>query len=225
MASAERSRLDKQARAASPAADSPSITPVFPLLLLETMRDRDRPGEVLEEEDISVSMPRRLGLSEVVRRQIQHFQVEVRQRRLQRPAQVEDLIRLVVRRPDAEEIFAAAGQRVAQHAWEQRSSTFRRTVRFMPGPIARITAQRATRRLFKQLAGGSKVTVNRWPAELRIRDSLTARADPAGGACAFYGGVYAEVLRAYTGREYRILHPECEARNGSVCVWTVEVAS
>ena len=225
MASAERSRSDSQGRASSAAANTPSITPVFPLLLLETMRDRDRPGEVLEDEDISVSMPRRLGLSEVVRRQIQHFQGEVRQRRLQRPPQVEDLIRLVVRRPDAEEIFAEAGQRVARNAWRQRSAAFRRTVRFMPGPIARISAQRAARRLFKQLAGGSKVTVNRWPAELRIRDSLTSRADPVGVACAFYGGAYAEVLREYTGREYRILHPECEAKNGAVCVWSVEVAS
>jgi predicted hydrocarbon binding protein len=189
------------------------------------MRDRDRPGEVLEDEDISVSMPRRLGLSEVVRRQIQHFQTEVRQRRTQRPAQVEDLIRLVVRRPDAEEIFAEAGERVARHAWQQRAGSFRRSVRFMPGPIARIVAQRAARRLFRQLSGGSKLTVNRWPAELRIRDPLTARADPVGGACAFYGGAYAEVLREYTGREYRILHPECETRGGSTCSGTVEIAS
>ena len=225
MASAERSRSESQGGASSAAANTPSITPVFPLLLLETMRDRDRPTEVLEDEDVSVSMPRRLGLSEVVRRQIQHFQEEVRQRRLQRPPQVEDLIRLVVRRPDAEEIFAAAGQRVAQHVWGQRSSAFRRAIRFMPGPLARISAQRAARRLFRQLAGGSRVTVNRWPAELKVRDSLTARADPVGVACAFYGGAYAEVLREYTGREYRILHPECETKNGSICVWNVEIAS
>ena len=32
-------------------------------------------------------------------------------------------------------------------------------------------------------------------------------------------------LREYTGREYRILHPECEARKGSLCGWTVEIAS
>jgi predicted hydrocarbon binding protein len=223
MPSAERPRSDGQTR--PPSAAGASITPVFPLLLLEAMRERDRPGEVLQDEDISVSMPRRLGLSEVVRRQIQHFQGEVRQRRPQRAAQVEDLIRLVVRRPDAEEIFAAAGQRVAQHAWEQRAASFRRSVRFMPGPIARIVAQRAARRLFRQLTGGSRLTVNRWPAELKIKNSLTARADPMAVACAFYGGAYCEVLRAYTGREYRVLHPECEARGGSVCGWTVEVAS
>jgi predicted hydrocarbon binding protein len=95
----------------------------------------------------------------------------------------------------------------------------------MPGPIARIAAQRAARRLFRQLTGGSRLTVNRWPAELKIKSSLTARADPMAVACAFYGGTFAEVLREYTKREYRVLHPECEARGGSVCVWSVEVAS
>jgi predicted hydrocarbon binding protein len=187
------------------------------------MRDRDRPREVLEDEDITVSMPRRLGLSEVVRVQIQRFQTEVRNRRSQSAAQVEDLIRLVVRRPDAEEIFQEAGERIARHSWDQRGGGMRRMVRFMPGPVARITAQRAARRMFRQLTGGSRLTVNRWPAELKIRDSLTARADPVGVACAFYAGAYSELMRQYTGREYRVLHPECETRGESPCRWVVEV--
>ena len=199
--------------------------PIFPLLLLETMRDMDRPREVLEDEDIALSMPRRLGLSEVVRIQIQRFQEEVRQKRPQGASQVEDLVRLVVRRPDAGEIFHEAGRRVARHIWEQRATGMRRAVHFMPGPIARVAAQRAGRRLFKRLAGGSRVTMNRWPVELKIRSSLTARADPAGVACAFYSGAFAELLDQYTGRDYRVLHTECEARGGEICRWTVEVAS
>ena len=224
MASTERTTTGRQPRSAPAAAADPSITPVFPLLLLETMRDRDRPREVLEDEDISVSMPRRLGLSEVVRVQIQRFQKEVRERRAQSAAQVEDLIRLVVRRPDAEEIFQEAGERVAQHTWEQRAKGMRRLVRFMPGPIGRIAAQRAARRMFRQLAGGSRFVVGRWPAELRIHESLSARADPAGVACAFYGGAFAQLMRQYTSREYRVLHPECETRGETPCRWTVEVA-
>lgn len=225
MASPARSGSEGSSSSASSAAATPSITPVFPLLLLETMRDRDKPRELLEDEDISVSMPRRLGLSEVVRVQIQRFQEEVRQRRPQRPPQVEDLIRLVVRRPDAEEIFLEAGERVARNAWDQRAGGMRSTVRFMPGPIARITAQRAAKRMFKQLTGGSRATVNRWPAELKIKDSLTARADPGGRACAFYAGAFAELLRRYTGREYRVLHPDCETRGNGPCRWVVEISS
>ena len=225
MASTERTSSGRQLRSAPAAAAIPSITPVFPLLLLETMRDRDRPREVLEDEDISVSMPRRLGLSEVVRKQIQRFQKEVRERRPQAAPQVEDLVRLVVRRPDAEDIFHEAGERVARHAWEQRSPALRRVVRFMPGPIGRIAAQRAGRRMLRQLAGGSRFVVNRWPAELRIHDSLTARADPSGGACAFYAGAFAELMRRYTSREYRVLHPECETRGETPCRWSVEISA
>ncbi|HWK89043.1 MAG TPA: hypothetical protein VNP72_03585, partial [Longimicrobium sp.] len=78
--------------------DAPSVSPVFPLLLLETMRDMDRPEEVLEGENLAASMPRRLGLSDVVYTQIHRFREETKKKSLQTPAVVEDLIRLVIRR-------------------------------------------------------------------------------------------------------------------------------
>ena len=56
-----------RSRPAEMTSQRPSVSPVLPLLLLETMRDRDRPEEVLEEEDITLSLPRRIGLSEGVR--------------------------------------------------------------------------------------------------------------------------------------------------------------
>src|SRR5690606_13525364 len=142
-------------------------TPVFPLLLLETMRDMDRPEEVLEDEDLTSSLPRRFGLSDVVLSQIRRFQEEVRQRRMQGVGQVEDLLRLVVRRPDAERIFEEAGRRMARHAWAQRSATARRMVRFLPRPLATQTAARAARRMLRTLTGDSRFAVNRWPAEDR----------------------------------------------------------
>src|SRR5215207_6833047 len=87
-----------------------TVTPVFPLILLETMRDMDRPEEYLEGEDVAVSMPRRLGLSDVVYTQIHRFREEVKRKRMQTPAVVMDLVRLVIRRPDADEIFEEAGR-------------------------------------------------------------------------------------------------------------------
>lgn len=203
----------------------PSITPVFPLLLLETMRDRDRPEEVLEDEDVSVSLPRRLGLSDVVGVQIRRFQEEVRTNRLQSPPQVIDLMRLVVRRPDAEEIFAEAGRRMARHHWAERSATMRGMLRVMPNPIPRIAAQRAARRMFRLLRGDSHLAVGRWPVDVRLRDALTAQADPSGAACAFYSGAFAEIMELHTGRSYRVRHAECLTRGAEQCQWTIEVAS
>lgn len=204
---------------------SASITPLFPLLLLETMRDMDRPTEVLEDEDVTISLPRRLGLSDVVSVQIRRFQEEVRAKRPQAAGPVADLIRLVIRRPDAEEICEEAGRRLARYFWTQRSAAFRRAVRLLPGPLSRIAAHRASKKMFGQLAGGRPLAVGRWPAELRIERSLSAEADPGGAACAFYGGAFSELLHFYTGRDYRVRHPECETRQGGSCRWTLEVAS
>src|SRR5690606_150382 len=122
-------------------------------LLLETMRDYDRPEEVLEDEDITLSLPRRLGLSDVVRVQIHRFTEEVRQRRPQVASQVEDLFRLVIRRPDAEEIFIEAGQRIARRYWAGRSGGVQRTVPLLPNALALLWAQRAVRRMLADLVG------------------------------------------------------------------------
>lgn len=185
----------------------------------------DRPEEVLEDEDVTVSLPRRFGLSDVVSVQIRRFQEEVRTKRRQAPSQMIDLMRLVVRRPDAEAIFAEAGRRVALHHWERRAATVRGALRVLPNPIPRIAAQRAVRRMFRRLAGNSPLSVGRWPVEVRLRDALSAAADPGGAACAFYGGAFAEIMALHTGRSYRVLHPECETHGGESCLWRVEVVS
>lgn len=200
------------------------MTPVFPLLLLETMRDLDRPTEVLEDEDLAISMPRRFGLSDVVGSQIRRFTEEVRLKRQQSVAQVEDLVRLVIRRPDADEIFTEAGRRMARRVWSERNGAMRAAIRIMPRPIASVAAHRAAKRLFRTIVGGGKPAVSRRPMELRIRNSLTARSDPGGEACAFYAGALLELLETYTGRTYHVRHRACEARGEPECVWSVEVA-
>ncbi|HET8653931.1 MAG TPA: 4-vinyl reductase [Longimicrobiaceae bacterium] len=224
MASTDQPRRAKPTPAAVVSGPA-SITPLFPLLLLETMRDMDLPEEVLEDEDVSISLPRRLGLSDVIGGQIRRLQGEVRAKRPQSPAYVADLIRLVIRRPDAQRIFEEAGRRVARHFWERRAGTTRRLVRILPGPFARVAANRALRRMFQQLVGDRDFSVRRWPADLRISRSLSVEADPGGAACAIYAGAFGELLHSYTGREYRIRHHECLAHGGAACRWTVEVMS
>lgn len=219
--------LDQNTRTIAPAgpvaSDRRLITPVLPLLLLETMRDMDRPAEVLEDEDLAASLPRRFGLSDVVFVQIRRFQEEVRQKRLQRVSDVEDLVRLVVRRPDASEIFLEAGRRVARNAWRDRARAVRGGVRFLPNPLALMSANRAARKLLRRLTGASAFRAQRWPVELRIHDSLTARADASGAACSLYTGVFEETLRLYTGRAYRAHHHSCATRGGESCEWQVRL--
>jgi predicted hydrocarbon binding protein len=199
---------------------TPCVAPELPLLLLETMRDMDRPEEVLEGEEFSVSMPRRLGLSDVVFAQIGRFTDEVKRKRLQAPATVEDLIKLVIRRPDAEEIFLEAGRRLARRAWDERSSAARRFVRLLPPALAQRSAARAVDRLFRRIAGDGTLRVTRAPVAVRIDGALTVRGDEGGAACLLYAGVLAEVLHLYTGAAHAGRHDRCAARGAETCEWT-----
>ncbi|HEX8693972.1 MAG TPA: 4-vinyl reductase [Longimicrobium sp.] len=206
-------------------AGAPSVTPVFPLILLETMRDMDRPEEYLEGEDVALSMPRRLGLSDVIYTQIHRFREEVKRKRLQSAEVVADLIRLVIRRPDCDEIFEEAGRRVARHAWMERSPGFRRMVRFMPPVLAQRSARKAARRLFRQIAAEGALEITARPPGVRIRRSLTARADAGGAACAFYAGALSELMTEYMGRKHAAQHPKCETRGAEACEWVALVVS
>jgi len=185
------------------------------------MRDRDRPEEVMAEEDITLSLPRRLGLSDVVRMQISRFEEEVRLKKPQFAANVEDLFRLVIKRPDADEIFLEAGQRVAQRYWKERVRV--QSTRF-PRPIALFRAQRAGRRMFSELVGPTRVRITRKPITLKVERSLSARADPGGAACAFYSGAFGQLLELFTEGRYRVSHPVCAARNaeGGPCEWRAD---
>jgi predicted hydrocarbon binding protein len=202
---------------------TPTIAPAFPLLLLETMRDMDRPEEVLEGENLAVSLPRRLGLSDVVYLQIHKFREETKRRRLQSHATVEDLVRLVIRRPDADEIFEEAGRRVARRAWEEKRGASRFGLRLLPAGMRMGAAARGVRRLLRQIAGSAALEVSPRPLRVRLAGCLTAAADPGGAACAFYTGAIAETLTRYTGREHAVQHPHCESRRGEACEWTATV--
>lgn len=199
---------------------TPSVTPLFPLLLLETLRDMDRPEEVLEGEDLSISMPRRLGLNDVVFTQIHRFREEVKRKRLQSPATVADLIRLVIRRPDADEIFEEAGRRLAAQAWNARSAAARRMTGWTPAALRLRAARKAAARVLRQVAGEGKVRIDKRPLAVHVDRPLTVQADPGGAACQVYAGILAETLTRYTGRPHAPEHPHCLGRGGSHCEWT-----
>ena len=79
-----------------------SVIAALAVALLEATRSHDRPDEVLEDEDITISMPRRLGLSGVVETQIQRYETAVREGRRLPLDEFVNLLKLVLRRPDAE---------------------------------------------------------------------------------------------------------------------------
>jgi predicted hydrocarbon binding protein len=211
--------MPKTASARGVTQDTPCVVPTLPLELLETMRDMDRPEEVLEGEELSASMPRRLGLSDVIWLQIHRFREEVRRKRPQTPAAVEDLIRLVIRRPDADEIFMEAGRRVARRAWAEKTGVSRRALKLLPAGLRMRRARNAAERLFRRLNGPAELEVSGRPPVVRMTGAMTVRADPGGAACAVYTGVLEEIVREYTGKPHPVVHHICQARGEIVCEW------
>ena len=49
------------------------LSPGIALILLESLRELDTPPEVIEDEAFNISLPRRLGLSDVIDGQMRRY--------------------------------------------------------------------------------------------------------------------------------------------------------
>lgn len=201
------------------------VPAAVPLALLESVRAHDHPGEVLEDEDLTVSLPRRFGLSGVVENQIMRYESARRAGKSISLNEVLGLVRLVLRRPDAELILREAGVRMAEWRYARLPKYIARAYRALPLRLTLIPASRAAGRLFRDLGVGGDLKVQRSPMYVRVQQSNTARLDPAGVACALFTAALEHHLKLYTGREWNAHQPQCEAFGGSACEWRADPAS
>lgn len=197
------------------------VVAAYPLALLESVRAHEHPGEVLEEEDLTVSLPRRLGLSGVVETQIMRYESAQRAGRTVSLNEVIGLLRLVLRRPDAELIVRETGVRIADARYARLSGMLKKLYRALPLRAALIPVTRAAARLFRDLGAGSEVTVHRNPVWVRVKGSNTASLDDASVACGLFTAALEQHLAACTGRFWTVDHVQCE-RTGEVCEWRAE---
>lgn len=185
------------------------------LALLEALRDLDRPGEILDDENVSVTLPRRLGLSDVVDAQIRRYQQEVRHGRRVPESEVRDLIRLVTRRSDAERLFNQVGRSLTAAngapAWRA----------VLPERVALQMARRRIRRRLRALFGGRMVVTVRGPFGLEAASNLLLEVDPGGDACGLVTGLAQAVMETYAGISRPVLHATCKARGDGKCAWTL----
>lgn len=196
------------------------VWPVIPLALLEAVREQDRPGEILEAEDLSASLPRRLGLSGVIHTQIRRYEAAVAARTNVPIADVSSLMQLVLRRPDGESIVREAGRRVMRQRFGDQAPLqarlLRRSSRLVFGPI-----RRAARRLLRGMVGNGKPEIIGKPLVIRIVPAFTAQLGLH--ACSLYTGAIEELVRVFAGRPHGVEHHRCVARGDGECVWRVEV--
>ena len=182
------------------------------LRLLEAMRAQDVPPELLEEEDTAVTLPRRLGLSDVVDRQIRSFRKDARRGVRLSDAEIQDLFRLVIRRPDGGDIFANVGRSLAGRpggSWR----------RLLPRRMAMALARARVRRRLKSLFGRRIGGFGRGGFVIEGRSLLFIEADPGGEACALVTGLCEAAIEQATGRRAVVTHSLCQSRGDALCRW------
>jgi len=197
-----------------------TVAPELPLAILEAVRTHDRPLEVLEEEDLSASLPRRLGLTGVVEIQIRRYRDAVRRGRRIPLADVEHLLRLVLRRPDAGAILREAGYDVAHRLLRRRASRLLGHLP-LPGRVARAIARRTTLRLLQRIAGAGTVRLDGPPLTATINGAVTAMRGEHGTGCVLYAAAIEEAVHLVTGHRPDIQETACAARDGDACRWTL----
>ncbi len=189
------------------------VQAVVALRVLEVMRDRDLPVELLEDEDPTRTIPRRFGLSDVVERQIRAYQEDVRRRVKLSDGEVRDLLRLVIRRPDGPEVMHEVGRLLAGR---ERPAPW---VRMLPQRLryraARSTARKQLRRLFGRPIGGFAVA----PFAIEGRALMFIESDPGGDACYILSGFCQEILGRVLGGTAEVRHTRCQALGDELCRW------
>ncbi len=192
------------------------MAPLVALTLMEGLRTQDSPKEVLEEENTSITMPRRFGLSEVVLKQIQRLERDVKRKRRLSDSELGALFRLVIRRPDAAEVFFAVGEDLAA-----RVAPRTHFQRFVPVRLQYGLARRRTRKALRTLFGRRLGDFAPELFALEGRGLIFVRSDPGGGVCELLTGFCQQVVRNVTGGSERVVHDLCEGRDDAVCRWSM----
>lgn len=199
-----------------------AVLAALPLALLQSTRSHDRPGEVLEDEDLSASLPRRLGLSGVIESQIQRYETAARSGKRVPADEFHSLLKLVLRRPDAETILRETGARVAQRQFERVPLSWLKLLRVLPRAALLHTIARASTRLLRNVSGAPDVHVAGKPLRAQIKAPQVAFLEPAGLACTLYAAAFEEIASLYLGKKANVAHSQCATNASDCCEWRLE---
>lgn len=196
------------------------LSPGVALVLLESLRDVDTPPEVLEDEAFHLSLPRRLGLSDVIDGQMRRY-ADMRKRRRQLEAsEFLDLVRLIARRPDARMVFEAAGDRLGSEYVSRTPKAAGLARRIAPARLRRRSLLRHLSRVAESLSPGSAIQADRTAPSISVAHCLPAVADDTGSACGIITAAFTACAHGL-GESTPVLHPTCETRGDESCRWEV----
>jgi len=190
------------------------VSALVALTILEVLQASDRPLEVFEEENTAITMPRRLGLSNVVERRIRTYQEDTKKGNKISDEEFRDLVRLVVKRPDARAIFLECGARLA--------GKLPRRSRLVPRRLAMTLAKRRIRKRLRALFGRRVGGFADDGFVLEGRSLLFIQSDSGGDACSLVSGLCSATLSRSIQDPPTISHIACEAREDAYCRWGPE---
>ncbi len=151
--------------------ESPTVDPLVPLTLLETVRDADRPEEEDEAEYVPELLNKRLGMTDTVFAQIRRYgEAAQRGQRISRN-EVVALAKLVGRRPDALRLFEAAGEAMARAVYARMATFLRGSLRVLPGFLARPVARRKARAIELRYFAPALTRAFETPFDMAYRDA------------------------------------------------------
>ncbi|MDH3428163.1 MAG: hypothetical protein OEM23_06985 [Gemmatimonadota bacterium] len=197
------------------------VHPGIALALLRSLRDQDTPEESLEDETFVDSLPRRLGLNDVVNVQMRRY-ADLRDRGQSLAlSEFLDLVRLISRRPDARAIFGTAGRVLAVERFAD-SGVLRRAAR-------RLSTEKARRRKLvrsmssaaRALSPGVRLEADREPPALMLEDFALAPAGVHGNACEILTAALDVCVSEMWDADLSVQHAQCQGRGDAHCVWSL----
>jgi hypothetical protein len=195
------------------------VSPGIALALLQSLRATDTPDEVLEDESFRISLPRRLGLNEVIEAQMRRYQ-EMRDRGGALTLdEYGNLLRLIGRRPDADAVFDVAGARLAEERFPARRRLRAARRDGGPGRFGRRRLVRSMMGVAAALSPSARVLPLLAECGIDVTGGPLPDSADDGVACGLITAALVVCARRTVHPDARVDHPLCEARGDDRCRW------
>jgi hypothetical protein len=198
-----------------------TVDALLPLSLLEAVRNVDTPSDSFDTEYVGELRNKRLGLSDTIYVQIKRHTEAVRKGQRIGQEEAVALSKLIGRRPDAEEVFRAAGRYMAREAYRTISPVTRKLMRLLPATAARPLAFRHARKITARYLSGNIRRVGTFLI-LDVPRSVTLGSAPGVAGCAYYESSMREMLRLLVGSIGVVEHTRCNGRHEGTCEWRAD---
>ena len=198
-----------------------TVDALLPLSLLEAVRNVDTPSDQFDAEYVDELRNKRLGLSDTIYVQIKRHSEAARKGHRIGQDEAIALARLIGRRPDAEEVFRAAGRYMGRQSYKTISPVSRKMMRLLPSAVARPLAYRRAKKIASRYLNGNIRRVGSFLL-LEVPRSITLNTAPGGAGCTYYEASLRELLLLLIGSIGAVEHVRCSRRGEGSCEWRAD---